>query len=66
MAVLRDGAVTCYDTLCDSSPKLRSLSANSGKYMLAGKTVKEAKRMVESFFDRLIPNRKARIELDAP
>lgn len=26
----------------------------------------QAKRMVESFFDRLIPNRKARIELDAP
>lgn len=65
MAVLRDGAVTCYDSLCDSSPKLKSLYANSGKFMLAGKTLKEAKRLVECFFDHLIPNRKARIELDA-
>lgn len=62
MAVLRDGSVTCFDTLCDSSPKLRSFATSSGRFMLAGKTLKEAKRMVECFFDRLIPNRKARIE----
>lgn len=65
MAVLRDGAVTCYDTLCDSSPKLKALTASSGRFMLAGKTLKEAKRMVECFFDRLIPNRKARLEPSA-
>lgn len=65
MAVLRDGAVTCYDTLCESSPKLKSSFVNSGKFMLAGKTLKEAKCLVECFFDHLVPNRKARIELSA-
>ncbi|XP_032225718.2 dynein axonemal assembly factor 8 [Nematostella vectensis] len=62
MAVLRDGAVTSFDTLLGSPMKNNSLFTRFGMHIFAARTTAQARRLLVCFFDQLMPNRKARIE----